>query len=55
MAYSFSPPCDGVCIMLLIIMMEATVYLLEPLIQSSSSPQGGARVTHPLFLNHDTA
>mgnify|MGYP001046197044 CR=1 FL=1 len=55
MAYSFSPPCDGVCIMLLIIVMEATVYSLEPLLQSSSSPRGGARVTRPLFLNHDTA
>ena len=55
MAYSFSPPCDGVRIMLLIIVMEAIVYSLEPLLQSSSSPHGGARVTIPLFLIHDTA
>ena len=53
--YSSSPPRDGVHSMLLIIVMEATVYSLEPLIQSSSPPRGGARVTHTLFLNHGTA
>ena len=38
MVYSSSPPCDVVRIMLLVIVMKATVYLLEPLIQSSSPP-----------------
>ena len=38
MAYSSSPPHNGVRNMLLIIVMEATVYSLEPLLQSSNPP-----------------
>ena len=43
MAYSSSPPRDAVrsmflCSMLPIILMEATVYSLDPLLHSSSSP-----------------
>ena len=36
--YSSSPPRNGVRIMLLIIVMEATVYSLEPLLQSHTHP-----------------
>ena len=38
MAYSSSPPSNGVRSMLLIIVMEATVYSLEPLLHSSTPP-----------------
>ena len=38
MAHSSSPPHDGVRIMLLIVVMEAIVYTLELLLQSSSPP-----------------
>ena len=63
MAYSSTPPHNGVRSMLLVFLMEAIVYSLYPLLHSStpplllfsSSPHGGARVALPLFLNHDTA
>ena len=53
MAYSSSPPRDGAHSMLLIFLMVAAVYSLDPLLHSSSSPRGGARVTLLFFLNHD--
>ena len=54
MAYSSSPPYGGVRNILLIFVLKAAVYSLDPLLHSSSSPRGGAHVTPPLLLNHGT-